>query len=300
MFPRSTQGGVRGFSLLELLVTVSIIAILLGLLLAAVQQVRAAANKVRCANNARQLALALHMHHDSEDHLPAGVVGSGPPGKRFVSWHTHLLPHVEQSALWQSASDSFAQNRLFYLPPTPPALSTVVPLYGCPVDGRVSQVQTYLTLRVGLTSYLGNAGLSASDRSGLLYLNSAVRLTHVTDGTSQTIMVGERPPSPDFQFGWWYAGVGQEETGSADTVLGAAEYNKTGRSVTIALCPTGPYRFTAGRLSSRCDAFHFWSLHPGGAHFAFADGSVRFLAYSADTVLPALATRAGGEVVEVP
>jgi prepilin-type processing-associated H-X9-DG protein len=65
-------------------------------------------------------------------------------------------------------------------------------------------------------------------------------------------------------------------------------------------CPPGPYAYTDGDLKSVCHAYHFWSRHPGGAHFAFCDGSVKFLRYSADAVLPALATRAGGEVAVVP
>lgn len=65
-------------------------------------------------------------------------------------------------------------------------------------------------------------------------------------------------------------------------------------------CQNGPYLFQPGDLRNNCDSFHFWSTHPGGANFAFADGSVRFLSYSADPIMPALATRSGGETVEIP
>jgi prepilin-type processing-associated H-X9-DG protein len=94
--------------------------------------------------------------------------------------------------------------------------------------------------------------------------------------------------------GWWYAGTGQSDDGSAAAVMSVRE-----RVVSIwgFGCLPGPYHFTPGRLDNQCDAFHFWSLHSGGANFLFADGSVRFPPYSADAVLPALATRAGGEVV---
>jgi prepilin-type processing-associated H-X9-DG protein len=78
-------------------------------------------------------------------------------------------------------------------------------------------------------------------------------------------------------------------------LLGARERNFGGTYVSG--CPLGPYHFVAGRVDQQCDLFHFWSLHSGGANFLFADGSVHFLSYQADTVLPALATRAGGEVV---
>ena len=111
-------------------------------------------------------------------------------------------------------------------------------------------------------------------------------------------MIGERPPSADERFGWWYAGTGQDRDGSADMILGVRE--KRGSDFSLRSCPPGPYEFGPGRLDNQCDALHFWSLHPGGAHFAFCDESVRFLTYSADPILPALATRAGGETVAVP
>ena len=131
----------------------------------------------------------------------------------------------------------------------------------------------------------------------MLFLDSAVRLTDISDGTSNTIAIGERPPSADLYFGWWYAGVGQLGNGDADTHLGVRGLNER---VAGSTCPVGSYHFAAGRVRDQCDMFHFWSLHPGGANFAFADGSVRFLSYSADSVMPALSTRAGGETASVP
>ena len=132
---------------------------------------------------------------------------------------------------------------------------------------------------------------------GVLYLGSTTRLSDVTDGTSNTLAVGEWPPSRDLILGWWYAGWGQDKDGEGDMLLGARTRNHSeyGRG-----CPAGPFDFKAGSFDDQCDAFHFWSPHPGGANFAFADGSVRFLNYSADSILPALATRAGGEAVNLP
>jgi len=92
-------------------------------------------------------------------------------------------------------------------------------------------------------------------------------------------------------------GVGMGSSGSPDMLLGAAEIRFR---VIAPSCPTGPYQFQPGRLDHECDVFHFWSLHPGGANFAMCDGSVHFLSYSADKILPALATRAGNEAVELP
>lgn len=118
-------------------------------------------------------------------------------------------------------------------------------------------------------------------------------------GTSNTLMLGERPPSSDLQFGWWYVGVGQQLTGSADLILVVREANL--QPVTSgSKCGPGNYPFMASRFDDPRGMFHFWSLHPGGAHFALADGSVRLLSHSANAIMPALASRAGDEPVDVP
>jgi len=135
---------------------------------------------------------------------------------------------------------------------------------------------------------------------GVLFQDSQVRLGQVSDVTSQTLFLGERPPSRDFRFGWWYAGFGQDGRGTMDMVLGVREANFLPIPPGSA-CTSIPYRFvSASGVDAPCGKFHYWSLHSGGANFAFCDGSVRFLRYEADSILPALATRAGGEVVEIP
>ncbi len=153
---------------------------------------------------------------------------------------------------------------------------------------------------VAFTSYLGVSGReSVADRSGMLFQDSATRLLDATDGTSNTLLLGERPPSADFQFGWWYAGTGQKLSGSADLVLGVREPNLQ-PIVSGSACGPGNYPFQAARgFDDPCGMFHFWSPHPGGSNFAMADGSLRFLRYSADPIMPALATRDGGEAIAV-
>jgi prepilin-type N-terminal cleavage/methylation domain-containing protein/prepilin-type processing-associated H-X9-DG protein len=291
----------RGFTLLELLVVIAIIAVLGGLLLPAVQRVRAAAARCQCANNLRQVGVALHHYHDAQGTLPAGVTGD-PPNEAlpFMSWLTRLLPYVEQDVLWGVTLTAYGSQPFPFDNPPHLGFATPVGLFGCPLDGRVSQTQlTHGSLSAALTSYVGVLGTDYTHRDGVLYRDSRVRLTDVTDGTSNTVMVGERPPSPDFWYGWWYAGFGQAGTGSADMLLGVQELKWPGAEY-VAGCSDGPYAFRPGSVGQQCDLFHFWSLHPGGANFLYADSSVHFLGYDAADVLPALATRAGGEVVDVP
>jgi prepilin-type processing-associated H-X9-DG protein len=188
---------------------------------------------------------------------------------------------------------------VFWNIPPHHGVAAVVPAFLCPADSRIvapKPVGHDGGLRA-FTSYLGVVGNNAGLTDGLLYLDSKHRLADVTDGTSNTLLVGERPPSANLVLGWWYAGWGQRKNGDGDLVLGvrSRNYGGYGRG-----CPEGPFHFVPGKFDNQCDAFHFWSPHPGGAHFAFADGSVRFLKYSADPVMPALATRAGGEAVAAP
>jgi prepilin-type processing-associated H-X9-DG protein len=150
---------------------------------------------------------------------------------------------------------------------------------------------------VAYTDYLGNEGINFRRLDGVLFLDSKVRLTDITDGLSSTLLVAERPPSADGIFGWWYAGGGQDQDGSGQAVLGVREKN----SGYVGSCPNGPYDYGPGKPQNQCDMFHFWSLHAGkGANFLFCDGSVHFIPYAAKDIMPALATRDGHEAVNVP
>ncbi len=214
-----------------------------------------------------------------------------------MGWVTRLLPDLEKQAVWEEALRAFSQDRFFEAPPHHAVLGLVLRVAVCPADDRTQVPWSFPGFRVGLTSYLGVNGERAGARNGVLFLNSRVRFADVTDGTGNTLAVGERPPSSDGILGWWYAGWGLYRDGTADLHLGVRERNLARR---VKGCPRGPYRYAAGDLSNQCDALHFWSPHSGGANFLFADGAVRFLSYSADPILPALATRAGGEIVAVP
>jgi prepilin-type processing-associated H-X9-DG protein/prepilin-type N-terminal cleavage/methylation domain-containing protein len=283
-----------GFTLIELLVSIAIILILIGLLLPAVQQVRQAAYRTACTNNLKQIGLAHHQFLNDHRSFPPGM---SKQNKRFpqdyASWHVRILPYVDQLAVWQQSMTAFSQEPNFLNNPPHSALGLPIRLYGCPADSRTLQPSPN---GKAMTSYLGVQGLNQFTNSGILFVNSLVSPSEVIDGLSQTLLVGERPPSSDMHLGWWYAGWGQRQNGSAEMLLGVREVMTADRY--IGKCPIGPYMFRASSLQHPCGTFHFWSLHPNGANFLFADGSVRFLLYPSDSILPNLATRAGGEIVQ--
>jgi prepilin-type N-terminal cleavage/methylation domain-containing protein/prepilin-type processing-associated H-X9-DG protein len=290
----------NAFTLVEVLVVIAIIAILIGLLLPAVQNVRAAAARLSCQNNLKQIGLALHNYDSFNGAFPPGVTkfatGESYPG---LSWLGYLLPEVEQQPLWAMTQQAYAvqPNNPFQLPHQ--GILTPMKVYACPADDR--QMIAHLTHQgylVASTGYLGVLGTDFTTTTGVLYSDSRTRMTDITDGTSNTLAAAERPPSPDFWFGWWYAGAGEAGTGAADMILGVRELNINASPYTTQ-CDPGPYHFQLGTTSQMCDVFHYWSLHSGGANFLFCDGSVKFLSYASDSVLPALATRAGGEVVAI-
>jgi prepilin-type N-terminal cleavage/methylation domain-containing protein len=302
----------RGFTLIELLVVIAIIGILIALLLPAVQKVRDAANRIKCENNLKQIGTALHNYHDTYGALPPGSdqttppVGSTPNYHLYWSWMALILPYVEQQNLYNQA-EAWSRTGTHYQdpwdPPSNPAQYTPMPVYSCPSDSR-DLTATYAgdnygdgrTFDVAFTGFLGVNGINLHSHDGVFFTNASIAFKDVTDGLSNTLFVGERPPSEDLVFGWWFDGWGQGGTGSSDVVLGVQELND--RSYSYSVCPRGPYQFKPGELNNNCDQFHFWSLHAGGANFLFGDASVHFIPYTAANILPAMATRAGGETVE--
>lgn len=123
-----------------------------------------------------------------------------------------------------------------------------------------------------------------------------VSFGEITDGTSQTLLIGEKPPWGKHLDGNWYTVWVPDPTfsgGISSQPIVWPDYSSDRGCAR-------PIVFGPGRIDNPCDNLHFWSLHVGGGHFAFADGSVRFLRYSSRDVMPALATRAGGEVVTIP
>ena len=294
-----------GFTLIVLLVVIAIVGALIGLLLPAVQKVRSQAAKMGCQNNLKQLALAAHNYEQANGVFPQGNNADEKDPLFTLSWLVQLLPYLEQDAVWQQTLADCRRLPIRGLGPPHVGFITKVPAFTCPSDGRLATLHRTTSkhgagVLVSLGSYLGVSGSGTSPTDGVLHFGSKTRHADILDGASQTLLIGERPPSPDFYFGWWYspstaiAGLQTLGIGSNKQMGGLGDFDPYPH------CPLGPYPYQAGKWNEDCDTFHFWSPHTAGSNFALCDGSVRFIPYTASNIMPALATRAGGELASVP
>jgi prepilin-type processing-associated H-X9-DG protein len=290
--------------MVEALVVIGIIGVLLGLIIPAIQRAREAAAHAQCLSNLKQIALALHHHHGDHGRfppLPNNSINMNRPTlfedrlRVWLSWMGQILPYIEQDALWASTQTAFQVEEYPWVNPPHVGLATVIRLYVCPDDPRLLTTHDDPNGLTGaFTSYLGVGGGRSGDGVLGYLIIPGVSLANITDGASNTLMVGERAPPDTFQAGWWYTGGGRTYwlRGPDTGWMMAAPWLRDEPC-------QGPFHYGPGRTDNPCDRFHFWSLHPGGANFAFADGSVRFLPYGAEPIMVALATRAGGEVVDL-
>jgi len=298
----------QGFTLIELLVVIAIIAILIGLLLPAVQKVREAAARMSCSNNLKQIAIAAHSYHDANSYLPSNAGPGYNYGATYPncwSWLVKILPNIEQDNLYKllvvPGATIASANAL-----VPNPLVAGIKTYQCPSDGRTSVAKADATnlggsYLLGQTNYKGvagnnwawgsfiytpptgggNNGLDAGN--GLFYRSDYTRplkLVEITDGTSNTFMVGEDVPRYNNHCSWPFFNHG---TGTCAIPLNNG--------------------MTAGQpgFANPGDwpnVYSFRSLHTNGANFGFADGSVKFITTSIDLLTYRnLATYGAGEVL---
>lgn len=299
-----------GFTLIELLVVIAVIGILVALLVPAVQKVREAAARTQCANHVKQIALAMHTHHDAKKVLPPGTynlldnTGTGPNDRRC--WVQDLYPYLEQTALsteFETYMSVPGNSALGF-----PKLDNVVPIFSCPIDPLQPKTKTYWggfgTASQGYhVNYLacsGNTYMRVSDNNdsarlnGLLFAQSKVKLRTVEDGTSNTALLGEiiltrddeahdirGRPHNSGHGGMLFSTLVTPNTLVPDHFNWC---NPTGN-------PLAPCVWDSNNMivSSR-------SYHPGGVNFAMGDASVRFIATHVDPdTYKAIGSRNGNE-----
>ena len=315
----------RGFTLIELLVVIAIIAILIGLLLPAVQKVREAAARSQCQNNLKQLGLACHNYHDANGKLPNAYTA-----QTGLSWHVYVLPYIEQDNLFRLIDTTPAvppvvgrhtdpnrnnphglvkvaafqcpscpldvqafgapnntNGNSDRIPPTASGSPAAIPHYYGVNGPRGTNPTTRAAYPVGTATHEGVPAAT----SGVLQRDGAITLVGITDGTANTIMIAEMSwVSPRFgtRYRTWVRG-GEEYSGV-----------RAGRPSFVVSCRnvTNPINsiFTANLIVPYND-IPFGSMHSGGMNGCYGDGSVRFLRQSLDmAAYRALASRNGGEV----
>lgn len=285
-----TKACRNAFTLVELLVVIAIIGVLVAMLVPAVQKAREAASRVACKNNLKQIGLAMHLYHDRVGTFPPGYVATGDQGPGW-GWAAHLLQDLEQGNLHEhidftkEISDSAnAAARMESLK-----------VFLCPSDQHIG---TFAVADVGISvAHANYVAMFGTDEvcedpdagNGIFYRNSRISVLDITDGTSNTLMVGER--SSNLALATWSGAV----TGASVPPRRPSSLGPEGAGVLV-LGHTGTAAEGHTPNSSQCHVDDFWSRHPQGVNFLFADGSVRVINNTIQPVVwEALGTRAGGE-----
>lgn len=317
----------RAFTLIELLVVLAIIGVLVGLLLPAVQKVRATGDRIQCANNLKQIGIAMHAYHDAQNSLPFGYLNKVTPqyptiaGSRFRwSVAAELTPYLEETPVWNSldmtiplysdsAGDVFPQNQ--------DGVASLVPLFFCPSD---SKTQVYPNF--GPTNYVACLGSGANGGTrtaadGVVYNNSHVTFAEIIDGLSNTAMYSEQilgqggptvtnPKQVDVRY--VYGSLKANAPVNASVCAGITQWlTDRGSRWADGECQYGLYDHHYPPNAPQWDCVlleHSWkparSMHPNGVNVCMCDGSVHFIGNNINLAIwQALGTRNGQETIGI-
>ncbi len=276
------------FTLIELLVVIAIIAILIALLLPAVQQAREAARRSQCKNNLKQVALAMHNYHDTHNVFPpgyfAGVNESGTSWDyRRICWMQMILPYIDQAPLYNSI---MAQRQTQALPWAYTLRNTVVPPLMCPSDPSSGKSNTRGFHGNYLGVHGGHALTSTTDRAakGMFFVESSVRMRDLTDGTSNVAMLSEILLAPgDVDRRGAYYMTSFNTANVTVSFLNPPNSPLPDLGNDVILVNVLPFLPAANSAAGQNVYLTARSQHTGGAQFALADGSVRFLSSNINT-----------------